>query len=409
MAKSAADRKNTTADRMFASLVAGLICGVLAVVLSIGTGSLLFSLTLHSHLTASVGMALAATTVLAVVAGLTSSIRGAVAPVQEVPVIGLTAVVVAVVAAMPEGAPHEQTFATAIVAVMLSTIIAGIVAALLGYRRWGAIVRFVPYPVIGGFLAGTGWLIVLGGIGLLVGTTPELADFQRLQDISFAGNAGLTALLVVVLNVIDVRAKNAFLLPGAILTTLVVFNLVTAFTTVDVDTLRANGWLVGMPSDEKLWPPIALSDLQTVDLHAIMVAMIAMPTMVFMTVLSQLMNDSGIELASRTDVDLDRELRTNGGANLLSGALCGMPGFPSVALTLLAIRLKAPTRIVGVLVGGVSLGALLLGSRVLDLIPTFLLAGMLIWIGGALMIQWLIFTYRQLGRWEYLVIVMIFA
>ena len=409
MAMSMADRKAAPADRIVASLLAGLICGVLAVVLSIGTGSLLFSLTLHSHLAASVGMALAATTVLAVVVGLTSSIRGAVALVQEVPVIGLTAVVAAAAAAMPEGAPHHTTFVTVIVAVILSTIVAGIAAAVLGILRWGAIVRFVPYPVIGGFLAGTGWLIVLGGIGLLVGAGPKLADFHRLQDLAFAGNVGLTLLFAILLALIEARATNALFLPGAILVTLLLFNVVVAVTTVDAGTLRDGGWLVGMPADEGLWPPIELADLELVDWHAVALAMIAMPTMVFMTVLSHLMNVSGIELASRSDVDLDRELRTNGGANLLAGAAAGMPGFPAIALTLLALRLKAPTRIVGILVGGVALGALLLGGRVLDLIPTFLLAGMLIWIGGALLIQWLFHTYRQLGRWEYLVIVMIFA
>ncbi len=409
MAGGSADGEGTAAGRLFASIVAGLICGVLAVVLSIGAGSLLFSLTLDSHVAATVGMALAATAVIAVVVGLTSSIRGAVAPVQEVPVIGLTAVVVAVQAAMPKGAPHEAMFATVVVAVLISTVAAGVAAWLLGAFRLGAIVRFVPYPVVGGFLAGTGWLIVLGGVGLVVGHSPHLDDIEHLAETPFAINVGLTALFVLLLAIIDARATGSFVLPGAILLTLLVFNLVLLATSLDAETLRGYGWLVAVPADGQLWPPIAIDDFGMVDWKTVGIAMVSMPIMVFMTVLSQLMNVSGIELESRTDVDLDRELRTNGAANLLAGAIGGMPGFPSVSLTLLALRLRAPSRLVGPIVGAVALGALMLGSVILDLIPTFLLAGMLIWIGGGLLLQWLVRSYRRLDRWEYLVIVLIFA
>lgn len=409
MAPAGTDREGTATGRLFTAVVAGLICGILAVVLSIGAGSLLFSLTLDTHLAATVGMALAATAVISLVVGLTSSIPGAVAPVQEVPVIGLTAVVVAVQSAMPEGASHDATFVTVVVAVVLSTLVAGIVAAGLGLVRGGAIVRFVPYPVVGGFLAGTGWLIVLGGFGLVFGHTPGVDDIGRLQNFSFATNLGLTLLFVVLLATIEARATSSLVLPGAILITLLIFNLVVVTTAIDPASLHDDGWLVRVSMDGNLWPPIALADLAVVEWRAVALAMIAMPTMVFMTVLSQLMNDTGIELETRADVDLDRELRTNGAANLLAGVVGGMPGFPSVSLTLLARRLGATSRLVGVLVAAVAVGALLLGSTVLDLIPTFLLGGMLIWIGGGLLVQWLFASYRRLDRWEYLVIVLIFG
>ena len=35
---------------------------------------------------------------------------------------------------------------------------------MLGLARAGSAIRFIPYPVIGGFLSATGWLIVSGAV-----------------------------------------------------------------------------------------------------------------------------------------------------------------------------------------------------------------------------------------------------
>ena len=67
---------------------------------------------------------------------------------------------------------------------LVATILSGLVALWLGARRRGDLIRFVPYPVVGGFLAGTGWLLFEGDlrrrrgspffnrVGDLVGATP---------------------------------------------------------------------------------------------------------------------------------------------------------------------------------------------------------------------------------------------
>ena len=39
------------------------------------------------------------------------------------------------------------------------TVLCGILFLVIGRFRLGGLIRFVPYPVVGGFLAGTGWLL----------------------------------------------------------------------------------------------------------------------------------------------------------------------------------------------------------------------------------------------------------
>ena len=57
------------------------------------------------------------------------------------------------------------------------TLLTGITFLVLGTFRLGNLVRFVPYPVVGGFLAGTGWLLLKGGIGVASSIELHLRTF----------------------------------------------------------------------------------------------------------------------------------------------------------------------------------------------------------------------------------------
>jgi len=54
--------------------------------------------------------------------------------------------------------------ATIIAAFMITTMITGLFLLLLGRLKLGNLVRYIPYPVSGGFFAGIGYIFVEGGI-----------------------------------------------------------------------------------------------------------------------------------------------------------------------------------------------------------------------------------------------------
>ena len=133
-----------------------------------------------------------------------------------------------------------------------------------------------------------------------------------------------------------------------------------------------------------------------------------LPGIVIVTVMALLMNATGIELDTDSDLDLDQELRSVGLQNLAAGAGGGVPGYPAVSLSLLAARLGAGNRLIGLIVAAVTGCVLLLGELVLDLVPTPLLGSLLVWIGAAVTYEWLVLTARRLALWEYLIVVLIF-
>ncbi len=404
-----ADRFGVAPDRLLSVLTAGIVCGLLAVVLSIGHGSLIFATYQTSYLPFTVGPALLSTCILAIVTALASSIRSSVAIVQEVPCVALGVIVGTTLQHLPASASETEIFVTVMAALGVGTLLTGVGIFLLAVFRLGDLVRFIPYPVIGGFLAGTGWLIVLGGLGLVLSEPANLALFTTVPEPGAVARLVLAGLLAVVLALAGQRFRSPLTLPLVVVAAIILFNLGTAVTSTTAVELRAAGWLVTLPTGGAILEFGLFATLGQAHWGAVAVAMINLPIVVVITAIAFLLNATGIELEQHGDVEFNSELRTVGGGNALVGLAGGFPGYQSISLTLAAFRLGANSRWVGVIAAGTVFAALIFKAGILDIIPTLVLGGLLIWLGGSLITEWLIKSLRQIDPAEYAVIVLIFV
>jgi sulfate permease, SulP family len=396
-------------NRFLSIVIAGVICGLLAVVLSIGHGSLVFATHQTSYLPFTVGLSLLSTCILATVAALASSIRSSVAIVQEVPCVALGVIVGATLQQLSPTASETQTFVTVMAALGVGTLLTGLGVFLLGVFRLGGIVRFIPYPVIGGFLAGTGWLIVLGGLGLVLAEPATLALFAALPEAGAVVRLGLAVLFAIVLAAAGRKFSSPLTLPLVVVASIVLFNVVSMAVGTSASELRTAGWLVALPRSAAILDAGIFSDLGETDWWAVAIAMVNLPVIIVITAIALLLNATGIELAQRSDVDLNSELRIVGAGNGLVGVVGGLPGYHAISLTLAALRLGANSRWVGIIAAGTVFAALLFKTGVLDIIPTLVLGGLLIWLGGSLIVDWLVKPFRQIDAAEYAVIALIFV
>lgn len=74
---------------------------------------------------------------------------------------------------------------TVVVAIAMSTVVMGLTLFALGWFRLGIIVRFFPPVVVSGFLAGTGMILLLGGLGFLMNSN---LDIQHLNLLFASGS-----------------------------------------------------------------------------------------------------------------------------------------------------------------------------------------------------------------------------
>jgi sulfate permease, SulP family len=390
-------------------LAAGFICGILVVVLSIGNATLLARGDLTSSVAMIAGLILFAAAVLATSTAYFSTIPGQVTATQEISVVAMGTVVAAVSAAFTGARTDSAYLATIVVTMGLTTLLCGFAMFWLGRARFGRIIRFVPYPVFGGFLAITGWYLLRGGIETVVGYPLSLQNLGSLFESGTGIKVALALAFVLLVQAFNARVSSGALLPIAIITTIAVFNIIVLYLGVSQTQLEQLGWVIAVPAQGAIWPPFGFSDLARLEWTAIGTGLLYAPFVVLVTAAAAMMNVSGIELELKGDVDLNRELRSMGISNVLSGVGGGIPGFPGVSATLLAVRMGAAERTVGVVTGIILILALIYSSQLLAIAPAPLFGALLMWIGVSLLIDWVVKPLRTLRRSEHGIIVLILA
>lgn len=390
-----------------AILFAGLICGLLAAMFSISAAALLFSNVLGEHIAVAIGICLFGTIVLSGVIAIFSSCPGMVSCTQEVTVVTFAVIATSIHATMFGTHSDAHILATIVVMIGLATAVTGLVLFAMGTFKLGRLIRFIPYPVLAGFLAGMGWLIVSGALAVVIGVPLVWQNMPVLLS-----GVGLSKWLpavafAVVVDVLARRSGNPLVLPVAVLASLILFHAGAYLLDVSRAELQQYGWLLQPLATGETLLPFLGTPLAFVDWAVIWQELPKMIPLIAISAAAMLFASSGIELSVRRDVDLDRELRAAGIANVLTGMGGGAAGFQGLGLTMLAHQLGAACRITGVLAAAVCAVILVFGSALLSLIPVPLFGGLLLWIGGALLYEWLIGLRPKISRREYLVVLLI--
>ncbi|WP_423065916.1 SulP family inorganic anion transporter [Devosia sp. CN2-171] len=378
----------------------------MSVALALSNGALLARGDLLPLLTPLAGAMLVATAVLPIATAWFSTIPGQVTTTQEIAVVALAAVTGAATAAFSGG---EGLLVTILVTIGVTTTLCGVAMLALGWFRLGRITRFVPFPVFAGFLAITGWYLITGGLETIIGGHLSLGRLGEFLDPGTALKVGAGIAFVAAVEVAHRRLTSGAALPLGVLVAIVAFNLVIFALGIQRPALEEAGWLIAVPATGMSWPPVGFADFAGVDWNAVWRGLLFAPFVIVITAAGAMMNVSGIELDARRDVDLNAELRSIGLGNLASGIVGGIPGFPAVSTTMLALRLKTPYRAVGALTGLFAICALLFAPQVLGIVPLPLLGALLIWVGVSLTIDWLLRPMRTLRRSEYAIILIILA
>ena len=142
------------------SLLAGILLYVLEFILLVSFAALVFSGPAQSLVPFGLGMMLVGNAIFMVILSFTSSYGGSIGVAQESPIAVLAALVTAAQRGLPPGATDEQRLATLMMLIAVTSVATGLFFMLLGRFRLGSLVRFLPYPVMGGSLAGTGVLLI---------------------------------------------------------------------------------------------------------------------------------------------------------------------------------------------------------------------------------------------------------
>ena len=399
-------RDEFQSERLLPDLISGLLMGVSEIMFALSLGSLIFSGELAPYLPHGIGVALVTAGVMLVVTALTSSVPGVMGSAQD-----SSSVILAVIAAGLVGtlsaAGTQDKLTTVLAAIALTTLLTGAFFLALGWFKLGGLVRFIPYPVVGGFLAGTGWLLAQGSFGVMAAFPLTLANVPALlrPDQLILWVPGVLFALVLFFGLR--RIHHFMAMPGILLGVIVVFYLMLWATGTSIQDATHRGLLLGGMSGGVTLQPFVLQNLLAANWTAILGQGGDVAILLILSVVSLLLNASALELAIGRDVDLNRELQSAGFANVLSGLSGGMVGYHALSLSTLSYRMGARGRLPGLVAGAICAVMLLAGSSLLAFFPKPILGGLLFFLGLDFLFEWVITSWSKLSRADYAVVVLI--
>jgi len=287
----------------------------------------------------------------------------------------------------------------------VSSILCGLVLYLVGQLRWGRYVRYIPHPVVGGFLAGTGFLLVAGAWKMLVGhsfasSTPEHLAAVPLFSWIFA--AGVALALAVGLRI----SRHFLVFPGVIGGAIVAFHLVAFALGLSLDEASSAGLLLS-PLRPGEWHHILSEPWSLVRWDLIVAHANDFAAMTMVVLITILLNATSLDLATGRDVDFDRELKALGVANVAGGLCGGLVAVNSFNRSLLNLRAGATSPLAARICAAVVLGVAFLAPSTVSLLPRPVLTGIVFYLGLNLLVSWLWASRRELSVGDYLAVVAI--
>jgi SulP family sulfate permease len=390
-------RSDFAADRIVSTLATGVVLGAVNSLLSIALVSLIFQGQLVDMLPVGIGLGLATSVVIAAVTAVGSSVEGMYAGMQDASaaIIGLAAASIAVTA----GARTEDTVIALIIVTSLAT---GVTLLLIGRFRLGGISRYLPFPVIGGLLAGTGYLIVAGSVEILGGLDTDSIFGEEGPGLFWPGL--VLGLALFMASRLEWRSASYLWI---LLTATIGFHVAIAISGVTQATAAARGWLLGPFPAGSLWPGWPLGSLAGADWTAILGETPALVTVLLIVPTTVVLYLSALEVEFKRDIDAVVELQTTGWANIAAGAIGGPPGYIYLADTIVTRRLLGGRRgaaFVAALVVGV---VLMVGGVVLEFLPQFVVGGLLLFVGFDFLAEWLWSGRQKMTPIDYILMVAI--
>ncbi len=382
-------------------LFAGIAASIMTVAYGLSFAALIFSASLHTWLAYGIAATFMTTAIAASFVAARSSLPFAIAAPD-----GATAAVTATLAAkvaqrLIEMGPPDDLLAPVMIVLALATLLTGILLFSLGLARAGGAIRFIPYPVIGGFLSATGWLMVSGAISVITDERLTLWTAPALFDQPTAGQLAAAGAVAVGLYLAVRRGKNPFLLPGILLAAAVLAHVVFALTGTSLGEALRLGWTFKAPTAVGLAPTWDFGDVRQFPWRILPSLSGDIFAVMFVTAITMLLNTTGIELATRREAELGRELKTLGAANAVAGLIGGYVSCISLSRTTLVYAAGGRSPICGLTVAAASVLMLAVDPSFIAYIPKFVLAGLLLYLGASLMYEWLVDAARRISLLEY--------
>lgn len=258
---------------------------------------------------------------------------------------------------------------------IIATLLAGIMLIIMGFARLGAVIKFIPHPLITGFTSGIALIIFSSQIkdflGLQMGAVP--ADFldkwgayaEHLSSVNWIAVVMAAATVII----IQLWPKISHKIPGSLIAILLTTS-VAYFFHLPVETIGSRFGSIPSSLPSPVLPHIDLQTIKQLMQPAFTIALLGG----IESLLSAVVADGMIGGNHRSNM----ELVAQGTANIFSSLFGGIPATGAIARTATNVKNGGRTPVAGMVHAITLLLIMLFIGQWASLIPMATLAGILV-------------------------------
>lgn len=373
---------------------AGVIVGLSAAIYAISYGALMFS----GPLSALVGFGVSVALIAAMggaLFGLMSEERTFISG-PDSNTISILASMLAVIGTL--GLSETRALNLALETIFLTSIVCAATFYAVARLNLAGLIRYIPFSVMAGFLASTGWLMSSGALNIISGTPLTWLGLQRLALDPFRPDLAYGIVVAAALQALAPRVSAAVLIPAVMVIASLPINLLVQTGVCDLSQCAAEIWLFGrLPQTQWLAPwNLAWSPP---DLIFLLESLPAMLVVAFVGLLTILLSVASLELNFRREFDLNRVLNAHAANAAAVSGFGGFMGLISIARTTIN-RHAGGGPLSGIAAAGLCLALLLGAGDVMAYVPKAAVGGLVLYLGINMMKQWLWDQRRVVSRAE---------
>lgn len=267
-------------------------------------------------------------------------------------------------------------------------LLSGALQVMYGVVGLGRLIKYMPYPVVSGYLSGVGLIIISSQVPKLLGVPSDLHFWQALLSPGAWRWQGIvigvvTAAVMIGAPKLTTRVPAAILALGAGVATLFALGLGDP----SLLTMEGNRLIVGPLTTSDSNSGFVetfmarLSAMRGLDLQQLGALLVPALTLSVLLSIDTLKTCVVMDAMTRSRHNSNRELIGQGLGNLAAGVLGGVPGAGTMGATLVNLSSGAVSRWSGVIEGVLALIAFLLLGGLIAWVPIGALAAILIVIG----------------------------
>lgn len=276
-------------------------------------------------------------------------------------------------------ASSQGNISAVILSMSLAGIFCGLFQVIFGLIRIGKYVRYIPYPVLSGFMSGIGVIIILQQIYPIIGKKSPASTLDMIINFPAALADGVSvialALGLACISLIVLVPKVTKKVP-ATLVALIAVTVVSLFTNLD-SSLTIGNIPAGLPM-----PFFTKVQLDDIDWASVLEAsLVPGLTLAGLGSIDTLLTSVVADNITKTKHNSNQELIGQGIGNAVAGLFCGLAGAGATMRTVVNVKSGGRTQISG-MIHAVLLLAILLGlGSLVKYVPLSVLAGILITVG----------------------------